>query len=41
LLCATLATLVFVPAVFAIVHGSRTGPDSEPVDELALQRSRL
>jgi multidrug efflux pump subunit AcrB len=41
LLCATLATLVFVPAVFAIVHGSRTGPDSEPVDEMTLQRSRL
>jgi multidrug efflux pump subunit AcrB len=41
LLCATLATLVFVPAVFAIVHGSRTGTDPEPVDELALQRSRL
>jgi multidrug efflux pump subunit AcrB len=41
LLCATLATLVFVPAVFAIVHGSRTGPDSEPVGEVALQRSRL
>src|SRR5579863_532882 len=41
LLCATVATLIFVPAVFAIVHGSRTGTDPEPVDELALQRSRL
>jgi multidrug efflux pump subunit AcrB len=39
--CATLATLVFVPAVFAIVHGSRSRNDSETVEETTLHRSRL
>jgi multidrug efflux pump subunit AcrB len=35
LLCATVATLVFVPAVFALVHGrgSRRGPDARPAGE--------
>jgi CzcA family heavy metal efflux pump len=31
LLCATLATLVFVPAVFAMLHGFRKGQSHEPV----------
>ncbi len=33
LLCATLATLVFVPAVFAIVHRSRARQDSADIQE--------
>ena len=41
LLCATLATLVFVPAVFAIVHGSRIHGDVESVKETPVDRSRL
>jgi multidrug efflux pump subunit AcrB len=41
LLCATLATLVFVPAVFAILHGSSRHEESEAVDETTLDRSRL
>jgi multidrug efflux pump subunit AcrB len=41
LLCATLATLIFVPAVFAIVHGSRNREDSETVEETPMHRSRL
>ena len=41
LLCATVATLMFVPAVFAIVHGSRTAGNSEVVEETQLDRSRL
>ena len=41
LLCATIATLVFVPSVFAIVHGSRRGEDSEAVEEEPVHRSRL
>jgi multidrug efflux pump subunit AcrB len=31
LLCATLATLVFVPSVFALLHGRTTLPDAQPV----------
>jgi multidrug efflux pump subunit AcrB len=31
LLCATVATLVFVPSVFAWLHGRRTSPDAQPV----------
>jgi multidrug efflux pump subunit AcrB len=31
LLCATVATLVFVPSVFALLHGRRTSPDAQPV----------
>jgi CzcA family heavy metal efflux pump len=31
LLCATVATLVFVPSVFALLHGRRTSPDAEAV----------
>jgi multidrug efflux pump subunit AcrB len=41
LLCATIATLVFVPAVFAIVHGSRRGGDSETAEEMSVHRSDL
>jgi multidrug efflux pump subunit AcrB len=37
LMCATVATLVFVPSVFAIVHGSRKGEDSPVTDEVSLQ----
>lgn len=28
LMCATVATLFFVPSVFALMHGSRRGPGS-------------
>jgi multidrug efflux pump subunit AcrB len=38
LMCATVATLVFVPSVFAIVHGSKKGEDSPVTDEASLQR---
>jgi multidrug efflux pump subunit AcrB len=31
LLCATVATLVFVPSVFALLHGRSTSADEEPV----------
>jgi CzcA family heavy metal efflux pump len=31
LLCATVATLIFVPSVFALLHGRRTSPDAQPV----------
>jgi len=34
LLCATVATLVFVPAVFAIVHGGGSREDSEAMEEM-------
>jgi len=33
LLCATVATLVFVPAVFALLHGRSTSADEMPVRE--------
>jgi multidrug efflux pump subunit AcrB len=33
LLCATVATLVFVPSVFALLHGRFTSADEEPVRE--------
>jgi multidrug efflux pump subunit AcrB len=33
LLCATVATLIFVPAVFALLHGRRQGIPEEPVRE--------
>jgi multidrug efflux pump subunit AcrB len=41
LFCATLATLVFVPAVFAILHRSPRHNDSEAMQETALDRSTL
>jgi multidrug efflux pump subunit AcrB len=31
LLCATVATLVFVPSVFALLHGGTVSPDAQPV----------
>jgi multidrug efflux pump subunit AcrB len=31
LLCATVATLVFVPSVFALLHGRTTSPDAQPI----------
>jgi CzcA family heavy metal efflux pump len=31
LLCATVATLIFVPSVFALLHGRSTSADEEPV----------
>ena len=31
LLCATVATLVFVPSVFALLHGRTAPPDAGPV----------
>jgi multidrug efflux pump subunit AcrB len=31
LLCATVATLVFVPSVFALLHGRKTSPDAQPI----------
>jgi multidrug efflux pump subunit AcrB len=31
LLCATVATLVFVPSVFALLHGRRSSSDAQPV----------
>ncbi len=31
LLCATVATLVFVPSVFALLHGRSASPDAQPV----------
>ena len=37
LLCATVATLVFVPSVFAIVHGSTKSEDSPVTEEASLQ----
>jgi multidrug efflux pump subunit AcrB len=37
LLCATIATLVFVPSVFAIVHGSRKPGELEVVEATSLQ----
>jgi multidrug efflux pump subunit AcrB len=33
LLCATVATLIFVPAVFALLHGRSTSADEKPVRE--------
>jgi multidrug efflux pump subunit AcrB len=33
LLCATVATLVFVPSVFALLHGRSTGADLQPIPE--------
>jgi CzcA family heavy metal efflux pump len=33
LLCATVATLVFVPSVFALLHGRRPSQDAQPVNE--------
>jgi multidrug efflux pump subunit AcrB len=31
LLCTTVATLVFVPSVFALLHGRTTSPDAQPI----------
>jgi multidrug efflux pump subunit AcrB len=31
LLCATVATLVFVPSVFALLHGRTTSPNAQPI----------
>jgi multidrug efflux pump subunit AcrB len=39
LLCATVATLAFVPAVFAVVHASRKPEGPTAVEEIPLQRS--
>jgi CzcA family heavy metal efflux pump len=33
LLCATVATLVFVPSVFALLHGRTASPDTQPVEK--------
>jgi len=33
LLCATVATLVFVPSVFALLHGRTISPDAQPVTD--------
>jgi CzcA family heavy metal efflux pump len=33
LLCATVATLVFVPSVFALLHRRRTSPDAQPLTD--------
>jgi multidrug efflux pump subunit AcrB len=33
LLCATMATLVFVPSVFALLHGRFASPDAQPIAE--------
>jgi CzcA family heavy metal efflux pump len=33
LLCATVATLVFVPSVFALLHGRRTSPNAQAVPD--------
>jgi hypothetical protein len=33
LLCATVATLVFVPTVFALLHGSSGNPGSQETEE--------
>jgi len=33
LLCATMATLLFVPSVFSVVHGRRAPADSSPQPE--------
>jgi multidrug efflux pump subunit AcrB len=33
LLCATVATLVFVPSVFALLHGRTTSPDAQPLTD--------
>jgi multidrug efflux pump subunit AcrB len=33
LLCATVATLVFVPSVFALLHGRRVSTDLQPITE--------
>jgi multidrug efflux pump subunit AcrB len=41
LLCATIATLVFVPAVFAIVHGFGGRSESETVAGASVQLSKL
>jgi multidrug efflux pump subunit AcrB len=35
LLCATVATLVFVPSVFALLHRRTTSPDAQPIAEPA------
>jgi multidrug efflux pump subunit AcrB len=37
LLCATVATLIFVPSVFALVHGRKTKRITEPRKELEAQ----
>jgi multidrug efflux pump subunit AcrB len=41
LLSATVATLVFVPSVFAIVHGGRKPEDAESAVQVSLQRNEL
>jgi multidrug efflux pump subunit AcrB len=37
LMCATVATLLFVPSVFAIVHRSRKSDDTPVAEETSLQ----
>jgi multidrug efflux pump subunit AcrB len=41
LMCATVATLVFVPSVFAIVHRSKRGEDSAVAEEISLEGRKL
>ena len=41
LLCATIATLAFVPAVFAIVHGRRSPGEATTFEETESDRSRV
>jgi multidrug efflux pump subunit AcrB len=41
LMCATVATLVFVPSVFAIVHGSTKNEGSPAAEEASLQGRKL
>jgi multidrug efflux pump subunit AcrB len=41
LICATVATLVFVPSVFAIVHGSTKNEGSPAAEEASLQGRKL
>jgi Cu/Ag efflux pump CusA len=33
LLCATVATLIFVPSVFALLHGQSRHADSQPAGQ--------
>jgi multidrug efflux pump subunit AcrB len=37
LLCATVATLVFVPSVFALLHGRNSSSDADPVAEQEIE----
>jgi multidrug efflux pump subunit AcrB len=37
LFCATLATLVFVPSVFALLHGRNSSPDLQPAADMEIE----